>query len=993
MSSRKGPYKAFRGDPNGKISKRSARRFRTGIRRAKHRRLTQEVQDVSSSVRIEESGPHDSHGDAIREDLTGDQRAAQVESDTVGHASADPSNELMGDRDVASGAESNIDYSDVSDADESSSMSYEENACYHVDPEDSNGHADAINSGYMPFEDERELSEKSYEYSEDSEDDIVQTETSDQEDDQLNQVQAEAIDPQDDPLNQAQVGTIPGGDQTEEDLRSEMEFLTSQEQLYPGSRISAGMHRSLAMAYKIKHKLPQAAVEDFVKILELHCPSENNCVSSAYKLDNDFESKLYRDPPPTEYFCCSCCQRPLDSKDDKCVVAECIRVDAKVMTFYHMDVQAQLQRFYKDATFRRNLRTDLITDDDKISDIYDGLKYKSLTEEGGFLHNTGNLTFTFNTDGVKVFASSRTGQLWPAYLAINELPPSLRYSKKYLLLCGFWCNPGKPIMTTYLRPLVETLNKIYTDGVVVSDVDNNSEKTVRGLLLLCSVDLQAKALLANTKQYNGEFGCNNCEDKGKSVRGKGGHRIWPYEGPTTMRTHRTYKEYLAIVSASARGGNELVPHKGIKGASVFCLHRPFDLGQGFVVDWMHCAPMGVVKALINLWLGKPNSKKAFYIGDKIPELNKRLLGLKIPNNISHAPRSLNDRHHWKASQLRAWLLHFSLPVLRGVLNEEYYAHYALLVTALSTLVSDEITQDQLRNAETRLDVFCQTFEELYGEEAQTMNVHLLRHMAYHVKLYGPLFGYSCFGFEHMNGQIKRMVHGTRFVVDQITFTTAMAVNLQRLVRAMDPARDSSDAVKLAKKLVGVEKSMAYRKNVTKLAPGVYGVGIEKPFDLTTMDQNISSAIHRRTGTPATQEVPGFKRVCIDSLTEQIVYSRSYGREKARNNRTVEFWEQGRIQYGETILFCRGEGEHLAVLKLLQPAGGSVINVDNLTDARVIHAFGLQLQNFVIEVIETDNYCAVPITDLRRKCVFMDVQIGENSRKLYIGRFPNTSEHD
>eukprot|EP00058_Branchiostoma_floridae_P019285 XP_002604775.1 hypothetical protein BRAFLDRAFT_70625 [Branchiostoma floridae] len=361
--------------------------------------------------------------------------------------------------------------------------------------------------------------------------------------------------------------------------------------------------------------------------------------------------------------------------------------------------------------------------------------------------------------------------------------------------------------------------------------------------------------------------------------------------------------------------------------------------------------MGVVKALINLWLGKPNSKKAFYIGDKIPELNKRLLGLKIPNNISHAPRSLNDRHHWK--------------VLRGVLNEEYYAHYALLVTALSTLVSDEITQDQLRNAETRLDVFCQTFEELYGEEAQTMNVHLLRHMAYHVKLYGPLFGYSCFGFEHMNGQIKRMVHGTRFVVDQITFTTAMAVNLQRLVRAMDPARDSSDAVKLAKKLVGVEKSMAYRKNVTKLAPGVYGVGIEKPFDLTTMDQNISSAIHRRTGTPATQEVPGFKRVCIDSLTEQIVYSRSYGREKARNNRTVEFWEQGRIQYGETILFCRGEGEHLAVLKLLQPAGGSVINVDNLTDARVIHAFGLQLQNFVIEVIETDNYCAVPITDLRR----------------------------
>eukprot|EP00058_Branchiostoma_floridae_P002283 XP_002587771.1 hypothetical protein BRAFLDRAFT_94674 [Branchiostoma floridae] len=95
-------------------------------------------------------------------------------------------------------------------------------------------------------------------------------------------------------------------------------------------------------------------------------------------------------------------------------------------------------------------------------------------------------------------------------------------------------------------------------GVVGSDVDNNSEKTVRGLLLLCSVDLQAKALLAHKMQYNGEFCCNNCEDKSKSVRGKGGHRIWPYEGPTTLRTHRKCKEYLAIVSDRGEG-NEPVP--------------------------------------------------------------------------------------------------------------------------------------------------------------------------------------------------------------------------------------------------------------------------------------------------------------------------------------------------------------------------------------------------------------------------------------------------
>ena len=51
-------------------------------------------------------------------------------------------------------------------------------------------------------------------------------------------------------------------------------------------------------------------------------------------------------------------------------------------------------------------------------------------------------------------------------------------------------------------------------------------------------------------------------------------------------------------------------------------------------------------------------------------------------------------------------------------------------------------------------------------EKQTMNLHLLRHLPNFVENHGPLFN-SCFGFESMNNVLKRMIHGTRFINNQV----------------------------------------------------------------------------------------------------------------------------------------------------------------------------------------------------------------------------------
>ena len=42
------------------------------------------------------------------------------------------------------------------------------------------------------------------------------------------------------------------------------------------------------------------------------------------------------------------------------------------------------------------------------------------------------------------------------------------------------------------------------------------------------------------------------------------------------------------------------------------LHPPFDIVKGIVVDYMHTVLLGVVPALLNLWLSKENKDRTIF---------------------------------------------------------------------------------------------------------------------------------------------------------------------------------------------------------------------------------------------------------------------------------------------------------------------------------------------------------------------------------------------
>lgn len=57
--------------------------------------------------------------------------------------------------------------------------------------------------------------------------------------------------------------------------------------------------------------------------------------------------------------------------------------------------------------------------------------------------------------------------------------------------------------------------------------------------------------------------------------------------------------------------------KGVKGASVFALHAPFNLVKGYAIDALHCIFLEVVLNLLSLWFDKSHRRKQYSIRGKV----------------------------------------------------------------------------------------------------------------------------------------------------------------------------------------------------------------------------------------------------------------------------------------------------------------------------------------------------------------------------------------
>ncbi len=530
--------------------------------------------------------------------------------------------------------------------------------------------------------------------------------------------------------------------------------------------------------------------------------------------------------------------------------------------------------------------------DGYIHDIWNGEAIKPLKDS--FFNCPEHLGLTLSTDGVPVFKSSQES-LWPVYLVVNNLPPGIRMNKENTILCGIWFGP-KPAMKSLLQPVVDMLESLHAIGIsmkIYGDV-----KTIHAVLLNGIFDLVAKALVVNMVQFNGQHGCLTCTHPGSThIRGR---RVYH---PNTQAELRTHASILDAAQQAERLG--VVVHS-IKGTSV--LAKTIDLVDGIPIDYMHAVLEGVTRRLLHAWFDSENHREPFYLGRYLNQIDKKFLKQTPPSEFSRIPRSIKKHlRYWKASELRSWLLFYSLPLLLDFMPSLYLHHFSLLVSAMHILLMDCISTSQVNAAELMLEDFVTLLPELYGEKSCTMNAHLLCHLTKYVRLWGPLWTHSAFGFESYNGHLKYLFHSRSNILDQLVFNLDIQQTLQLLYPRMADM-ESYETLKFLETLGG----KVLTRNMNKIAEHSYILGKTLKKYITIEDSRVLGIV--------CGHIEIFTRLYHHGT---IYHSHSYNKGGSKRNNQVCCFNIDGQKFGHLQYFTLNP-QPAAIIKIFEPTGDTLL---------------------------------------------------------------------
>ena len=571
----------------------------------------------------------------------------------------------------------------------------------------------------------------------------------------------------------------------------------------------------LILSLLLHHNVTMQCLADIITVINLHCALDGLKKNSLYKFQKFF---AFGNTPIQKHFYCSTCLRDLRSLDDMC--PSCPR--KKNSYFVLLPFLEQLQEMYKRKEFYNSLQNRFHRPQHPpgiITDVYDGSLYRTWFDNG-FLSNPNNISCTWYADSAPVFKSAKIS-VTPIYLTINEVPFSDRKKRENTLLAGLWYGPQKPNMNRFFYAMRADLKKL-AGGIKIHVPSNDITINVRGILLMGTCDLVARCQCINFIQFNGDYGCSVCLCKGTSVPVfPNGHvHVYPYENELELRTSEESIRYSELVAEHNK------PVMGVKGPTALSKLMP-DFIRGIAIDRMHGVEGGVVKKMLTLLFSIEHRAQPFSLYGFIDIINNRLNSIKPPKFVHRMPRSIVDLVHWKISELKLWFFAYSLPVLEGIIRQDYFDHYLLLVIAISILNADKITPQMIEISRNYLHKFVREFENLYGLLFCSINVHQLLHLPDIVERLGPLWVYSCFEYENLNGELLRLVHGTCHIDTQIARSQHQFIRMIKFIEALPdgPIRNFC------------QKRKRQVKIIENVFPHCYSVGIYKHVrDLPEMIQ-------------------------------------------------------------------------------------------------------------------------------------------------------------
>ena len=598
------------------------------------------------------------------------------------------------------------------------------------------------------------------------------------------------------------------------------------------------------------------------------------------------------------------------------------------------------------------------------------MAFADLMTPGNLLSDHSSTGLVLSSDGVPIFKSSK-GSIWPVYLMSTSIPPHKRTLAENLVVASLWFGPTKPNMTLMLEPILSCISAM-EKGIIMHQ-DSSASVVIRVKLVMAIFDLPAKAAATNTKQYNGEFGCFYCLDKGKIYNRA---RIYSPDEQHILRTSEQIRQW------AVESERENIAKFGVKGQSLLSEYLVFP--QCIPIDYMHCVLEGVMKQLMKFWFGSSFHSEPYSLRKHLSAINKIILQIRPPNEVKRKPRTLDDMPLYKASEFRAWLLFYGLPVLSLFLPSEYASHFSLLVSAMHLLLSERIMLADLDIAYKMLATFYQNAGDLYTPSVYTINMHSLEHIVAVVRLWGPLWSYSMFTFENLNGYLGKTYHGTYRIVYQMSFQIQLRQTLPDKLKQLSK-NESVEVQAYINKILSNNSSSMHQ-----IETNCYAIGTLSMHTLTDEERSVATTCGF---TITDSNVTSFSRLMLQNT---IYYSKQHSRKRLSRQNTICCYclsPTGTPCFGEIISFYLSSDSlpfcfvrPFEISKADSPLNSLYPSETGTTSSPSNDAI-----HFIIHHVKgVQPLICLPLQNIMQKCIYINIPLKGQHIK-YIISCPNSYE--
>ena len=175
----------------------------------------------------------------------------------------------------------------------------------------------------------------------------------------------------------------------------------------------------------------------------------------------------------------------------------------------------------------------------------------------------------------------------------------------------------------------------------------------------------------------------------------------------------------------------------------------YNFVQQSVIDPMHNLFTGTAHKVLATWKGNKILTREHF-----EDIQTLIDAFCVPRSVGRIPHKISSGFSgFKSDQWRTWTVVYSLVALKPLLPSQHYTMWVKFVEAVYLICRRSVTLDDIEKADELFLSFCEDFEQLFGSQECTINMHLHCHLKDCILDFGPPYAFWVYSFERCNGYL------------------------------------------------------------------------------------------------------------------------------------------------------------------------------------------------------------------------------------------------